>query len=85
MRAYVYKSQKKIDTYIYLAVRDDFSRLPEMLRMELEPLTFVLETELTPERRLAQADPDAVRESLDVRGFFIQFPPRREESDYRDA
>ena len=32
MQAFVYKSLKKADTYLYLAARDDFSRLPEPLR-----------------------------------------------------
>ena len=27
MHAYVYKSLKKADTYVYLATRDDFARL----------------------------------------------------------
>ena len=35
MQAYVYKSQRKADTYVYLAARDDFARLPEPLRAQL--------------------------------------------------
>ena len=75
MLAYVYKSLKKADTYLYLATRDDFSRLPEPLRLQLGGLQFVLDVDLTPERRLAQADPRAVMENLVVRGFHVQFPP----------
>ena len=75
MHAYVYKSLQKADTYVYLAARDDFARLPESLRTQLAPLRFVLETELKPERRLAREDVVAVRENLAVRGFHIQFPP----------
>ena len=32
MQAYVYKSQRKSDTFVYLAARDDFERIPESLR-----------------------------------------------------
>ncbi len=75
MLAYVYKSLKKADTYLYLAGRDDFTRLPEPLRLQLGGLQFVLEVDLNPERKLAQADPRVVMENLVTRGFHVQFPP----------
>ncbi|QNN48010.1 YcgL domain-containing protein [Thermomonas brevis] len=75
MLAYVYKSLKKADTYVYLAGRDELARLPEPLRAQLGELRFVLEVALTPERRLAQEDPAVVRANLAARGFHIQFPP----------
>lgn len=75
MHAYVYKSQRKADTYVYLAARDDFARLPEPLRTQLGPLTFVLDVALTPERRLVREDAAAVREHLAARGFHLQLPP----------
>lgn len=74
MQAYVYKSQRKADTYVYLAARDDFARLPEPLRAQLGALQFVLEVALTPERRLARQDPAVVRANLAARGFHVQFP-----------
>ena len=75
MHAYVYKSQRKADTYVYLAKRDDFARLPEPLRTQLGPLAFVLDVALTPERKLAREEVAAVRENLALRGFHLQFPP----------
>ena len=75
MQAYVYKSLRKEDTYVFLAARDDFERVPETLRAPLGPLQFVLEVELTPERQLARADPAVVRENLVLRGFHLQVPP----------
>ena len=75
MHAYVYKSLKKADTYLYLAKRDDFAGLPEPLRAQLGSLQFVLEVALTPERRLARENPDVVRSNLASRGFHLQFPP----------
>ena len=75
MHAYVYKSLKKADTYVYLARRDEFGRLPEPLRAQLGGLQFVLDVALTPDRRLAQANPEVVRANLAAHGFHLQFPP----------
>lgn len=75
MHAYVYKSLRKADTYVYLAARDAFDRLPEPVRAQLGPLAFVLEVGLTADRRLAREDPAVVRENLMARGFHLQLPP----------
>ncbi len=75
MHAYVYKSQRRADTYVYLAARDDFSRLPEPLRTQLGALQFVLDVALTPGRKLARENPEEVRANLAARGFHLQFPP----------
>jgi uncharacterized protein len=75
MHAYVYKSQRKADTYVYFAARDDFARLPDPLRDQLGALQFVLDVALTPERRLAREDAATVRENLAVCGFHLQLPP----------
>jgi len=77
MQAYVYKSQRRPDTYVYMAGRDDFSCLPAPLRSQLEPLHLVLELELGPGRRLASEDPAVVRKNLAERGFHLQVPPSR--------
>ncbi len=75
MHAYVYKSQRKADTYLYLAARDDFDCLPDAVRDRLGALQFVLDVALTPERTLARVDAAAVRASLSSHRFFVQFPP----------
>lgn len=74
MQAYVYKSLRKDDSYVFLAARDDFARLPGPVLQRLEPLRFVLEVALTPERKLARADAATVRENLVLRGFHLQLP-----------
>ncbi|HDS0922604.1 MULTISPECIES: YcgL domain-containing protein [Stenotrophomonas] len=75
MQAYVYKSQRKQDTYVYLAARDAFDAIPDALKATLAPFAFVLEVALTPDRRLALADADQVRANLKERGFHLQMPP----------
>lgn len=85
MQAYVYKSQRKADTFVYLVARDDFARLPEPLRTQLGELSFVLEVALTPERKLAREDAEVVRTNLASRGFHIQFPPQPDPAVRPDA
>ncbi len=75
MHAYVYKSQRKADTFVYLAERDGFTRLPEPLRTQLGQLVFVLDVALTPDRKLARENPEEVKRNLVARGFHLQFPP----------
>ena len=75
MQAYVYKSLRKADTYVYLGARDDFARLPDPVRAQLGTLQFVLEVALTPDRKLAREDVEVVRANLVSRGFHLQFPP----------
>lgn len=75
MQAYVYKSLRKPDTYLYLCKRDDFAVLPEPVRAPLGQLVFVLEIALTGQRKLARADPAVVRANLAAQGFHLQFPP----------
>lgn len=75
MQAYVYKSSRKDDTYVFLAARDDFLRVPEAIRAPLGALDFVLELTLTPQRKLARGDAAVVLENLVLRGFHLQMPP----------
>ncbi|MDQ3056528.1 MAG: YcgL domain-containing protein [Pseudomonadota bacterium] len=84
MHAYVYKSQRKADTYLYLAARDDFARVPDALLTQLGALQFVLEVALTPERTLATEDAAVVRENLAMRGFHLQFPPATDRDPMTD-
>lgn len=75
MQAYVYKSLRKAETFVYLRERDAFGLLPEVLRAQLGELRFVLDVALTPERTLAREDAAVVRRNLTDQGFHIQFPP----------
>lgn len=75
MKAYVYRSARQADTYVYLARRDAFALLPPPLAARLGALDFVLELELAPGRRLAREDPQVVRANLAAHGFHVQFPP----------
>jgi uncharacterized protein YcgL (UPF0745 family) len=75
MHVFVYKSQRKADTYLYLLARDGFDVVPPAVREPLGELLPVLEFDLVEGRRLARADPQVVRTNLTERGFHLQFPP----------
>lgn len=75
MHCYVYKSSSKAKTYVFLRERDATQVLPRELASALGELEFVMDLELTPERRLARIDVATLRAALSERGFYIQLPP----------
>jgi len=75
MQCFIYKSLKKEHLYLYIDKKDDFSKVPELLFKSFGGLAFVMELELTPERKLAREDVEKVRASLKEKGFFVQMPP----------
>jgi uncharacterized protein YcgL (UPF0745 family) len=60
---------------LYIDKKDDFSRIPESLFNSFGNMEFVMNLELTPERKLAKEDVEKVVESLNQKGFFVQLPP----------
>jgi len=75
MQCFIYKSLKKEELYLYLQKKDDFSDIPEPLFNSLGRIEFVMELEITPERKLAREDANRVLSSLQDKGFFVQMPP----------
>ena len=75
MLCFIYKSLKRDELYLYLDKKDDFSAIPEALFKSLGRLQFVMELQLSPERKLAREDVSRVMDSLESKGFFIQMPP----------
>jgi len=75
MHCAVYKSRRKVDTYLFVEREDEFGRVPEQLLTLLGELELVMSLELTPGRRLAQSDPELVRRHLADEGFYLQMPP----------
>ena len=75
MHCYIYKSTAKGETYVFLRERDGTHVLPRELASALGELAFVMDLELTPERRLARIDVATLQSALAERGFHIQLPP----------
>ena len=81
MKCSVYRSTKKIDTYVYLPKDNDIAELPEGLVKILGKVEHVLEVDLAERRRLANADIEQVMESLNSQGYFIQLPKKYYEDE----
>ena len=77
MQCFIYKSLKQQDLYLYFDKKDDFSTLPDALYERIGEPVFVMELELTAERKLAREDSEKVIAQLQDKGFFIQMPPTR--------
>lgn len=75
MHCAIYKGPKKIDHYLYVEREDDFSRVPQALLELLGEVELVMALELGPERSLAQADIEEVRQALRTQGYYFQMPP----------
>ena len=76
MKCFVYKSIKKVDSYIYINKKDYFENIPEQLLLLFGKPEFTLEFELTKDRKLALADANQVIKSIDEQGFYLQMPPK---------
>jgi uncharacterized protein YcgL (UPF0745 family) len=74
MKCYIYRSSRKPDTYIYLADKDGFSKLPETIYNSLGIIEFAMEIELSADKKLAKENPATVMENLKNHGFHIQLP-----------
>ena len=75
MIAYIYKSLRKPDAYLYLRDKDGFGLVPDAIRAPLGELSFVMNLELTVDRVLARANAAVVRSNLSERGYYLQVPP----------
>ncbi|WP_404359008.1 YcgL domain-containing protein [Methylotuvimicrobium sp. KM1] len=75
MQCFIYKSLKKDELYLYLDKKDDFTEVPDTLFKSMSPMQYVMELELTADRKLAREDSETVIESLKAKGFFVQMPP----------
>jgi len=75
MQCFVYASQRKPNTYVWLQERDAFDVLPEPLSLMLGQLRLAMELELDDSRRLPQEDAKEVLVNLAEHGWHLQIPP----------
>jgi uncharacterized protein YcgL (UPF0745 family) len=71
----VYRSDRKTETYLYLAQGRTFEDLPQQLREAFGEPAFVMRLELDADRRLARVDARRVLQHLEADGFYLQLPP----------
>lgn len=75
MHTWIYKSHRKENTYLYITDKDNFERVPQSLLGLLGELDLVIDTKLTKQRRLAQAEVEQVLHQLESKGYYLQLPP----------
>jgi len=75
MKCWIYKGDRREQTYLYLPQEDDVSRVPEALLEAMGRLELVMSLTLSPARTLARAEPGDVIAQLRERGFYLQLPP----------
>lgn len=75
MQCVVYKSNKKMDTYLFVEKEGGFDRVPESLLQILGGLELVMSVDLEKRDKLAQVDPQQVKDTLIEQGYFLQLPP----------
>ena len=72
MLCHIYRSNRKVDTYLYLLDKDDFSVIPEDLLRVFGPPEFSFSFDLTQERKLAKEDSAEVLDNLKNQGYHLQ-------------
>jgi len=72
MFCHIYRSSRKVDTYLYLTAKDDFSIVPETLMTVFGEPEFSFSFNLQPDRKLAREDTEAVLKNLEEQGYHLQ-------------
>ena len=85
----IYRSSKRDEMYLYVArpaqqqcesdAQDEkinpFENVPESMQNAFGRATFVMQLELTQERKLARVSTMRVLDALQTQGYFVQMPP----------
>ena len=71
----IYRCSSRDEMYLYIHEDKTKEDLPDDLIKLVKQLTFVMDLELTPERKLAREDVLLVMENLKEKGFHLQMPP----------
>ena len=80
MKCAVLRSERRQETYLYVPLdgegEPDTEQVPAALGEHLGRLeTALAELDLAGRERLARADPKAVAEALEEKGYYLQTPP----------
>lgn len=71
----IYKHPKKEEMYLYIKKDMLWDELPDELRAQFPNPIHVMDLLLTPDRKLARENVQAVMDSLTKKGFYLQLPP----------
>ena len=74
MQCFVYRSKKRLNTYLFLPEQGNFSDIPESLLKLFGEAEFSFDFKLYPERKLTLADAGEVMRNITENGYFLQLP-----------
>jgi uncharacterized protein YcgL (UPF0745 family) len=76
MNCKIYNSERKPETYLYLAEGVEIDDLPEDLQQIFGEPGYVMTLVLSEQRKLAQVNVETVMTELKTNGYFLQLPPK---------
>ena len=76
----IYKSLREEEMYLFVDKKDHLTKVPAALLNHFGKAQLVTTLSLTPERKLARANAASVIESIAEQGYYLQMPPRKQES-----
>ncbi|WP_317383487.1 YcgL domain-containing protein [Anaerobiospirillum succiniciproducens] len=79
--AYVYKSRKKLRTYLYIPEKDVFSHIPSGLMDAFGAPEFVMVFKLHKERKLPKITAEDLIKAFDEKGFMLRIDLESEEDN----
>jgi uncharacterized protein YcgL (UPF0745 family) len=71
-------------TYLYLLAGAEYDDLPESLKKVFGEPEFVMNLDLSPDRKLAYEDVNEVMKNLQTQGFHLQMPPQEDATGLLD-
>ncbi|MCP4493581.1 MAG: YcgL domain-containing protein [Gammaproteobacteria bacterium] len=72
MLCHIYRSNRRLDTYLYLSTKDDISVVPDALIKVFGEAEFSFSFNLTNDRKLAKEDTAEVLKNLQEQGYHLQ-------------
>lgn len=75
MHCVIYRGSLKPESFLYIELLDDFTRVPEALLKMFGELELLMELDLGSRSKLANADIDEVKHLLVEQGYYLQMPP----------
>jgi uncharacterized protein YcgL (UPF0745 family) len=70
----IFKSSLRADTYLYIPIEAEFSELPEGLLTHFGQPIFVMDLEVTRDKKLARNNADQILRDLSDQGYHLQMP-----------
>lgn len=78
---YVYKSRRKLRTFLYVNQKDVFSHIPEGLMSAFGAPEFVMVFALHPGRKLQKISPEELIKALDEKGYLLRIDLESDEEN----